>query len=106
MKVRLIAAKPMRYGTRRLVAGEDFEAKERDANLLVRLKRATPWERAKADIPPIPKALKAAVTPQPEGEVDERAALRAEYQEKFGKRAFPGWSADELRAKLAVTAES
>lgn len=34
----------------------------------------------------------------PEGDVK---ALRADYQEKFGKRPFPGWDADTLREKLA-----
>lgn len=33
--------------------------------------------------------------------VDDVAALRAAYTEKFGKRPFPGWSAAVLRGKLA-----
>lgn len=32
--------------------------------------------------------------------VDELAELRAEYQEKVGKRPYHGWDADELRAKI------
>lgn len=32
---------------------------------------------------------------------DELTELRAKYQEKFGKRAFNGWDASELSAKLA-----
>lgn len=33
---------------------------------------------------------------------DALKALRDEYREVFGKRAFPGWSADELREKIAA----
>lgn len=32
---------------------------------------------------------------------DDLAALRAEYQDVVGKKAFHGWPADELRAKIA-----
>lgn len=32
------------------------------------------------------------------------AALRIEYQEKTGKRAFPGWKADEIRARMSTAA--
>lgn len=35
-----------------------------------------------------------------EPEVDDLSALRAEYQDVVGKKAFHGWSADELRAKI------
>lgn len=31
-------------------------------------------------------------------------ALRIAYKEKTGKRAFPGWDADELRARMAAAA--
>lgn len=35
-----------------------------------------------------------------EPEVDDLSPLRAEYQDVVGKKAFHGWSADELRAKI------
>lgn len=31
---------------------------------------------------------------------DELLYLRAKYQEKFGKRAFHGWDAEELKNKI------
>lgn len=31
---------------------------------------------------------------------DDMADLRAEYQRVMGKRPFPGWDADKLRAKM------
>lgn len=36
-----------------------------------------------------------------ESEVDDLTALRAEYQDVVGKRAYHGWDADELREKIA-----
>lgn len=38
--VKLIANRSMRYGTRRLMAGDVFEARHKDARVLVLLKRA------------------------------------------------------------------
>ena len=37
-----------------------------------------------------------------EAEADAMDALRAEYQDVVGKRAYHGWSADELREKIAA----
>ena len=55
-----------------------------------------PETRAKArEAPPV-------VAPQAEApDTDERPALRTEYQALTGKRAFTGWSAEELRARIA-----
>lgn len=36
-----------------------------------------------------------------EAEADELDALRDEYKEVVGKRAYHGWSAEELREKIA-----
>lgn len=40
---------------------------------------------------------------EPVEEPDETALLRAEYQDKFGKRPFMGWSADVLREKISAS---
>ncbi|HHX91369.1 MAG TPA: hypothetical protein GX700_16710 [Paracoccus sp.] len=40
-----------------------------------------------------------------EPEVDDLTALRAEYQDVVGKRAYHGWSADDLRDKIAEAGE-
>lgn len=37
----------------------------------------------------------------PEGDKEELAALRAEYEAKLGKKPFAGWKADELRKRMA-----
>lgn len=39
-RTRLVALKPLRYATRRLQAGDTFEAGYRDARLLIQIKRA------------------------------------------------------------------
>lgn len=36
---------------------------------------------------------------------DDLAVLRAAYQERMGKRAFHGWDAETLRAKMAEASE-
>lgn len=36
---------------------------------------------------------------------DDLTAMRAEYQEVVGKKAFHGWDADTLREKIAAAKE-
>lgn len=113
---RLIATKSMRYATRRLQAGDVFEAKPRDARLLIAVKKARA-ERAPGKIAPPPAELvKKAAKRDPfdhdnngapggstsGGSGEDMTALRKEYTEKMGKRAFPGWDAAELRRRMAA----
>lgn len=99
MKLNMVATKPMRYGTRRLLAGDKFECPERHAKLFMILKRAKEHERAKVDIPPMPQGLKAQAAVS-----DETSALRAEYQAMLGRRPYHGWDAAELRRRMADAA--
>jgi hypothetical protein len=127
--VDMIATKRLRYGTRRLSAGDPFEARhDRDARLLVGIGKAryatrmmvaddepvvarsaltTPGDGLKLvgergpDLVDLPSGSKDDPAETP-AEADDRPALRAEYEAKFGKRAFPGWSAEILREKLAA----
>lgn len=114
--VDMIATKRLKYGTRRLTAGDPFEARhDRDARLLIGIGKA---RYATRDATPVDEANFAKVTittdriidatsgdtisnvaPTP---ADERPALRAKYEAKFGKKPFGGWSADVLREKLAA----
>lgn len=41
------------------------------------------------------------VAAEPVADDDDLTALRAEYQDVVGKKAFHGWSGDELRDKIA-----
>lgn len=56
-KITLRALKPMRYATRRLLPGDEFEVTSKDAKLLVALKRAEGLDRPLSEIPPIPESL-------------------------------------------------
>jgi len=81
------------YRDRELRAGETVELPRRDAALLVAGRKARKV-REVAVAPPPP----AASSPP----IDERIALRAEYEQVLGKAPFMGWSADLLREKIAA----
>lgn len=119
--VDMIATKGLKYGTRRLIAGDAFEARhERDARLLIGIGKARYATRdavafnAPKPAPVAPVAVPAtavasddpvdtATAPLAEAaESDERPALRDEYEVKLGKKPFPGWSAETLREKIAA----
>ncbi|SFJ54890.1 hypothetical protein SAMN04515648_4546 [Phyllobacterium sp. CL33Tsu] len=90
--MKLIATKSMTYATRRLQAGEQFEAGPRDARLLIAIKKAKLVDdEAGTSVPTIPM-------PEPVGDL---AVLRAEYKAIAGKAAFNGWNAEKLREKIA-----
>lgn len=100
MKKNLIATKPLKYGTRRLMPGDPFEASARDARLLIAVKKAREGDaRETAELPPIPPALKKKVsTPL----VDEPlTALRTEYKAIVGRAAYHGWGVDDLKQRIA-----
>ena len=116
---RLIATKSMRYATRRLQAGDVFEAKPRDARLLIAIRKAR-VERRPGNIGAPPPELVAKVVRRdpfdhdqdgsPGGSIsggsgDDMTALRKEYTEKVGKRPFGGWDAAELRKRMAAVGE-
>lgn len=124
--VDMIATKRLRYGTRRMKPGEAFEAHRGNAKKLVAIGKARYATRdmVAADTPAVrevepqggyrryepvdPRRNTIDDTHRPAEaladatDTDERPALRAEYEAKFGKRAFPGWSAETLREKLAA----
>jgi hypothetical protein len=91
----LMASKRMRYATRRLLPGDVFEASNRDARLLVALKKAS-VHYAPAYQPPPPAAAPAVAH-----EADELKAARAEYEAAIGRKPFHGWGVEQLRAKIA-----
>jgi hypothetical protein len=59
---------------------------------------------ASAVAPPVPSAPVGAMTSSqaPGAALDERVALRTEYEKTLGKPPFLGWSADLLREKIAA----
>jgi hypothetical protein len=89
--VNLIATKALTYKTRRLQADDLFEARPRDARLLVAIGKA---RDAAVGSLPLPKA--------PAPVVDERLALREQYKAATGKKPFGGWDAATLKTKIAA----
>jgi hypothetical protein len=89
------------YGTRMLTAGDEMTVDAPKARLLTKMgwadearpKRAKPQLDHDGD-------GKAGGSPHPTGA--ELPALRAAYQEKFGKKPFNGWDAATLREKIAA----
>lgn len=86
--VAIIAAREVRYAGKTYRPGETFEATEKDAKLLVAIKKATTGAPGSAvDLPPA--AL----------EGDARH-LRETYQTVVGKPPFSGWAPEELRGRI------
>ena len=82
MRIKMVSKNTMFYGTRRLKAGDAFVVSARDARILAALGRAEYPEAAK-----------------PADSLDD---LRAAYRRQFGKKPFHGWSADQLKDKMAA----
>jgi len=99
--MKLLAVKSLKYNTRRLLPGDEFEVeKPRDARLLLATKRVRKVEAAPSvDLPtPVPTPVVEAATPAPE----DLAAIRAEYEAAVGRKPFHGWNAETLREKIAA----
>lgn len=106
--MKLRAIKPLKYDTRRLMPGDEFEvARSRDARLLLATKRVRKAEAAPAAPPVEPPAPAPAPVLPPVVEPtapapEDLSALRAEYETVVGKKPFHGWSAETLREKMAA----
>ena len=107
--MKLIALKEMRYDTRRLLPGDEFEATTPHGRLLIAARKAA--DPLKRDIgkvaSPSPAVLKKAsevvdstppATLHPAGETLD--TLRAEYTALVGKKPFNGWDVETLRTKI------
>lgn len=104
--VRMRATKALTYNTRRLLPGDVFEVKPRDARVLLATRKVEAV-REPANVPPPPPVVAAQIAAAaPPAADNELAGLRAEYETKLGKRPFLGWSAAMLREKIAAAAAS
>lgn len=99
--VTMIAAIPMRYGTRRLRAGDEFQATRKHAWLLNALKRAKVAPKVPAALEPVAAPVAPVVAPVP---ADDLEALRARYQELTGRRPHHRAGVDKLKAEIAALA--
>lgn len=112
----MVASRPFTYGTRRLRAGDTFEASETDAVVLqavgharygTRTGAATPKPRRRRQ-PDAPAPVTAAQidTPPPgdagaPGAADPAADLRARYFELTGKKPHPFWREARIAEEIA-----
>ncbi len=100
--VKMRATRPLRYETRRLVAGDEFEVDRRHVKVLKAIKKAE-VVRAPAVVPPpspvVAEKIAAAFAPVSTGDL---AALRAEYESVVGRKPFLGWGETVLREKIAA----
>jgi hypothetical protein len=111
MQKTVISNRKMTYGTRRLKAGDEFTTSARDADILVRLGKASEVPPALAQsnfkVPTTPPAPPVApvqqTTPADDNDGDENPlkAVRDEYEQVVGKRPFHGWDEAELRRRMA-----
>jgi len=98
----LIATQHMTYATRRLRPGQPFQASDRDAALLVKIKRA----REVGALGAPPDSVAAKIKPTGQDPDAEMKALRAQYMVVFGKRPGPKWGPDELTRRIAEATKS
>lgn len=135
MDVKLKAVKGLTYNTRRLLPGDVFEARPRDARVLLATRKVQAV-REPVDLAPPPPAVaekiaaaaappSAPPAPAPEappadatvgamttGQMpnaaapsSDLAAARTEYERVSGKKAFNGWDVATLQAKTAAVAK-
>lgn len=127
--VTMTATKMLSYNNRRLVPGEDFEAKShRDQKVLLATRKAK-LKREQVELPaPPPEVVKKIVavtgTQQPASNViatglrsedtpprvavsgndgdkgGDLSAARSEYKTATGKQAYHGWSAEYIRGLI------
>jgi hypothetical protein len=112
--MKLIAIKNMTYATRHLVAGDPFEAKDRDARILIGIRKAKPAaaktsQRPKATASPPPQPAPAGTVSepqqqqpeeQPSGNGDELARLRKTARQ-LGLVVDKRWGRQRLRDEIA-----
>jgi hypothetical protein len=91
----MVAGRPMRYGTRRLRAGDMFSATHGEATIF----RALRWASDAADRVQVGRedyVLRAAAM-QAEDDID---VLRTEYELRAGKTADKRWGVARLKSEI------
>lgn len=110
-RVSMVARKMLRYGTRRLRAGDTFEAARMDAIVLAAVGLAVeaprPTYATRALKPEQTKKIAAALVDRPVAAAAPPAdagldALRAEYTALTGKKPHHLWRAPRLQAEIAA----
>jgi hypothetical protein len=113
-RVSMIARKALTYGTRRLRAGDAFEASRQDARVLTAVGLASD---ARANVyaplaatpkrPPPPQNTASSKGDAPTREPDpEVEALREAYKVQTGRRPHYLWTAERIREAIASLNEA
>jgi hypothetical protein len=99
-RIPMIASKVLTYGTRRLRAGDTFEATPQHARVLTAVGLAR--ETARISVPaPKPVSKPAPVRPPLPPIVEtELSQLRYDYEVKTGSKADMRWGVARLRAEI------
>ena len=102
-RIPMIARKSLRYGTRRLRAGDTFDAARQDARVLTAVGLASEHKPGKPVPVRVPrKPAPAPRVQEPEAFVDpEVEALRDEYKTRTGRRPHYTWNAERIREAIA-----
>lgn len=98
----MTATKMLTYNNRRMLPGEDFEAKSlRDQKVLLASRKAK-LKREQVEVPPPPPAVATRIAEATKEETnDELSKAREEYKRVAGKNAFHGWDVAELNKRIA-----
>lgn len=99
--VDMIANSAFTYKTRRLKAGDGFQASSRDAKVLEAIKKAREG-RVPGEVAPPPPAIADKIARRAPKQ-SELAKARNEYKKATGKNPSPGWSIEQLREKIAAS---
>jgi len=92
--IRMVATKPLRYNTRRLQAGDDFECTWKQARRFEAAGDAIQDEPGRIPQPKIHKVK------QPVQTVNPLQALRQEYKNLRGVKPDPSWDVARLSAEI------
>lgn len=92
----LHARRAFTYATRRLLPGDQFEAPDRDARILMVTRRAR-----RAGVPALTPAAAPVEPPPADPDGAVLKAAREAYEAVTGKRPYWGWDVETLNAKIA-----
>lgn len=96
-RVHLVAARPLRYGTRRLRAGDTFDAAPGEARVYTAVGLASVCHKAPTQAAAVPALPPSIETPAPELD-----AARAEYEALAGRVPDRRWGLSRLKGELAM----
>lgn len=103
--VKIIAAQRIPYGKQRYDVGEEIEASEKDARLLVHIGKATlPETRSRTDLPSMQVQTREVVAEKPEGAAPEAPTHPQTYSRRDMTAESAGQTGLEKRSPSSLPA--